>query len=122
MGSSGGRFASVCAILLALPGCSHTDVGYIEIKTTSSAVAPALYLDADKLAPVKGGVSVLRQRVGERKLHAELESGKVPLCTIVVKKNRITTVTVSLLDRPPRCNCVRGGTPADKPSERTCIG
>jgi hypothetical protein len=123
MGLPGPRLASIGGLLLALSGCVNTDVGYVEIKTTPPAVAgPALYLDADKLAPAKGGISVLRQQVGARKLQADLESGRVPLCTVVVKKNRITTVTVSLLDRPPRCNCGRGGTPADKPSERTCIG
>jgi hypothetical protein len=116
-----GRLASVCGLVLTLPGCNYGDTGYIEIKTTSAAAPPALYLDSDKLAQVRGGVSVLRERVGERKLQADLESGKVPLCTIVVKKNRITTVTISQLDRSPRCNCVRDGTPADKPSERTCI-
>jgi hypothetical protein len=121
MGSPAGRLASVCGLLLTLQGCNYGDVGYIEIKATSSAAAPALYLDSDKLAQMRGGVSVLRERVGERRLHADLEGGKVPLCTIVVKKNRITTVTVSLFDRPPRCNCVRDATPAGKPSERTCI-
>jgi hypothetical protein len=118
----GRRLAAVCGLILALSGCNHTDVGYVEIKTTSSMVAaPALYLDADKLAPFRDGASVLRQRVGERKLQADLESGKVALCTIVVKKNRLTSVTISLLDRPPRCNCVRAGAPTDKPSEKTCI-
>jgi hypothetical protein len=121
MGLPASRVASVCGLFLALPGCNYGDVGYIEIKTTPSAAAPALYLDSDKLAQVRGGVSVLRERVGERKLHADLESGKVPLCTVVVKKNRITTVTISLLDRPPRCNCGRESAPADKPAERTCI-
>ena len=122
MGGSGCRLASACALLLALPGCNYTDTGYVEIKTTTAPVTtPALYLDSDKLAPVRGGTSVLRQRVGERKLQADLDSGMVPLCTVVVKKNRITTVTVSMLDRLPRCTCVRGGPPGEKPSERTCI-
>ena len=35
------------------------------------------------------------------------------LCDIVVKKNRITTVTVSVLERPPRCQC-RNGSGTDK--------
>jgi hypothetical protein len=121
MGWPASRFTSVCGLLLTLAGCNYGDVGYIEIKTTSAAAAPALYLDSDRLAQMRGGVSVLRERVGERRLHADLDGGKVPLCTIVVKKNRITSVTISPFDRPPRCNCGRDGTPAGKPSERTCI-
>jgi hypothetical protein len=40
---------------------------------------------------------------------------------VVVKKNRITTVTLSPLERPPRCQCERtSGT--DAASSRTCIG
>jgi hypothetical protein len=30
------------------------------------------------------------------------------LCEIAVKKNRITTVTISVLERPPRCQCRYG--------------
>jgi hypothetical protein len=43
-----------------------------------------------------------------------------PLCDIVVKKNRITTVTVSIIERPPRCQCSHAA-PGAQPG-RTCIG
>ena len=51
------------------------------------------------------GVAVLKQRAGTTKLSAESIGGQVALCDIVVRKNRITTVTVSVLERPPRCQC-----------------
>ena len=52
------------------------------------------------------GVAVLKQRTGTTKLSADGVGGQVAvLCDIVVRKNRITTVTVSVLERPPRCQC-----------------
>jgi hypothetical protein len=93
-----------------------TDVGYIEIKTVPVApVTPtALYIDSRKLAPIKKGNAILRQPIGTLKLQTDgVAAGSLaPLCEIVVRRNRITTVTVSLLDRPPRCQCRNGGTDA----------
>jgi hypothetical protein len=43
------------------------------------------------------------------------------LCDIVVRKDRITTVTVSMLERPPRCACARAGG-SDPQKRRICIG
>ena len=93
---------------LTLAGCNLPgDIGYVEIKTVPTAPrnAPTLFLDQTKLEPIKKGVAVLRQRPGTAKLAADGGSGLAVLCEIVVKKNRITTVTVSVLDRPPRCQC-----------------
>jgi len=91
------------------------DVGYVEIKTVP--VAPvtqtALYIDSAKLAPIKKGTAILRQPTGTLKLQADGAAGSLaPLCDIVVKRNRITTVTVSVLERPPRCQCRNSGTDA----------
>jgi hypothetical protein len=91
------------------------DVGYVEIKTVP--VAPvtqtALYIDSAKLAPIKKGSAILRQPIGTLKLQADGTAGSLaPLCQIVVKRNRITTVTVSVLERPPRCQCRNSGSDA----------
>ena len=42
----------------------------------------------------------------------------VSLCELVVKKDRITTITI--LDRPPRCQC-RNAAGTDPPANRTCV-
>jgi hypothetical protein len=84
------------------------DVGYVEIKTVPLAAVTqmALYLDAGKIAPIKKGTAILRLPIGTLKLQADGGAGSLaPLCEIVVKRNRITTVTVSVLERPPRCQC-----------------
>jgi hypothetical protein len=115
------RAAALGAVgLLALAGCGRDgNTGYVEIKTVpASARAPSLYIDADKVDPPRNGVAVLRQPVGTAKVQVEGEGGKLTLCQVVVRKNRITTVTVSALDRPPRCQCGRSGAG----DARTCIG
>ena len=108
---------------LAVAGCRNTDVGYVEIKVAPQAASNlGLYLDTTKLAPVKSGVPVLRQQVGTTKLQIEGGGGQMAtLCDIVVRKNRITTVTVSALERPPRCVCSEraGGEPA---ARKSCVG
>ena len=96
------------------------DSGYVEIKTVP--VAPltqtALYIDSAKLAPIKKGSAILRERVGTLKLQTDGFGGTLaPLCDIVVRHNRITTVTVSVLERPPRCQCRYSAGDA----ARTCV-
>ena len=110
-------------LLLVLASCSaDSGTGYIEIKFTPPSPATALYLDTVKLDPIKNGTALLRQKVGLSKLQIDAEGGHLAvLCSIEVKKNRITSVTVSTLSRPPRCQCGRtSGT--DVAGNRTCIG
>jgi hypothetical protein len=105
------------AALLALGACDIGGTGYVELRTVPVAARlPALYIDAERV-DAKVGVTVLRQPVGTAKLQAESGEGKVLLCEVVVKKNRITTVTISPLERPPRCQCERTGN-----DSRACIG
>jgi hypothetical protein len=88
------------------------DIGYVEIKTvpTVPVTQTALYIDAAKLAPIRKGSAILRQPIGTLKLQTDGTAGSLaPLCEIVVRRNRITTVTVSILDRPPRCQCRNSG-------------
>ena len=92
-----------------------SDVGYVEIKTVPVALVTqtALYMDSTKIAPIKKGSTVLRHTTGTLKLQADGVAGSLaPLCDIVVKRNRITTVTISVLERPPRCQCRYGGADA----------
>ena len=107
--------------LLALTACNQRGTGYVELKSVpASARLAALYLDADKV-DAKGAVTVLRQPVGTARLQIDGGDGKILLCHVVVKKNRITTVTVSPLERPPRCQCERTSG-AEGAAGRTCIG
>ena len=85
-----------------------SDVGYVQINTVPvNAIAQAqLYFDTVRLAPVKNGTALLRQSTGTLMLRTDgFGNNLLPLCSIEVKKDRITTITVSVLDRPPRCQC-----------------
>jgi hypothetical protein len=110
MRRAGACAAATAGLLLAacnMPG----DAGYVEIRTVpTTSRSPVFYLDSVKLAPVQKGVAVLKQRPGTVKLAIENAGHQVPLCEIAVRKDRITTVTVSVLDRPPRCQCRNTGT------------
>jgi hypothetical protein len=123
MGRLIGLLVSAVIVGMAIAACQPTgDVGYVEIKTVP--VAPltqtALYLDSTKLAPIRKGSAILRQHVGTLKLQADgLAGALAPLCDIVVKKNRITTVTISVLERPPRCECRFSR--SDAPTARACV-
>jgi hypothetical protein len=121
MRASTGRRVAALAVPLMLAACSgESGVGYVEIKTVSAS--PALYLDTVKLEPLRNGVGVLRQKVGTTKLQVDGDGGQLALlCNIVVQKNRITTVTVSVASRQARCQCGRNSTAADTPPNRTCV-
>ena len=97
----------VALMLPALSGCiGESDVGYVEIKTVpvSFGSQSAIYLNSVKLDPLKNGVAVLRERVGTVEIQTGSDGGSLSvLCSVNVRKNRLTTVTVSVLSRPPRC-------------------
>jgi hypothetical protein len=120
-----GLLASVlvvgAAIVVSRPG--H-DVGYVEIKTVP--IAPVthtvLYIDSTKLAPIKDGRAILRKPVGTLKLETDGHGGSfAPLCDVVVMKNRITTVTISVVELPPRCQCRFSGTDSTTRADHTCV-
>jgi hypothetical protein len=115
-----GLLASAAIVGAVIVACRPSgDIGYVEIKTVPAApvTQAALYLDSTKLAPIRQGTALLRQRVGTLKLQADAFGGaRVPLCDIEVKKDRITSVTISVLERPPRCVCrfAGSGSTADR--------
>ena len=84
------------------------DIGYVQINAVpvTPVTQAQLYFDTVRLAPFNNGTALLRQSVGTLTLRADsYGSTTVPLCRIEVRKDRITTVTVSMLERPPRCQC-----------------
>lgn len=104
-----GIFASAAIVGAAVYAWKPSGaVGYVQIN--SVPVAPLtqaqLYFDTIRLAPLKNGAALLRQGVGTLTLRADsYGTTTVPLCQIEVRKDRITTVTISMLERPPRCQC-----------------
>ncbi len=98
------------------------DIGYVQINAVpvTPIMQAQLYFDTIRLAPLKNGTALLRQSVGTLTLRADSYGNTtVPLCRIEVRKDRITTVTVSMLERPPRCQC-RFSSSADA-AGRMCV-
>lgn len=101
-------------------GACSDDTGYVEVRTSPASLSgPLLYLGTTKLEP-RNGATLLRQPVGTTQLQGETGGQMILLCDVVVRKNRITTVTVSLVDRPPRCQC-RTDVTAKQRNGRACI-
>lgn len=129
-GKTRGRVARIVGILAsaAIVGAAivawrpSSDIGYVQINTVPvAAVTQAqLYFDTVRLAPLKNGAALLRQGVGTLTLRADAYGGtSVALCQIEVRKDRITTITVSMLERPPRCQC--RFTSHGDPASRLCV-
>jgi hypothetical protein len=107
---------------LALTSCNiDSGAGYVEIKAIPPSASVPLYLDQVKLEPLRNGNAVLRQKVGTAKLMTDVDGRMSLLCNVEVKKNRITSVTVSVMTRQPRCQCGRPN-PSESGFNRTCIG
>ena len=117
------RAAATSVPLLILLSCgADQGEGYIEIKTVPASAAVVLYVDSVKLDPVRNGTALVRQQVGTAKLQADGDGSNLSvLCNVEVKKNRITTVTISAITRQLRCQCSRASTTESGPI-RTCIG
>jgi hypothetical protein len=116
------RLGSAGLLVLTLASCREGGSGFVQIKTVpvSALSQPALYFDSVKLEPLRKGEAVLIRRSGTTKLQTDGAGGQLTvLCDIVVKKNRITTVTISVAERPPRCQC---GNSAGQATNRTCVG
>jgi hypothetical protein len=118
-----GLLASAAIVGLAIAVWRiREETGYVEIKTVP--VAPltqaSIYLNSARLAPIRQGSALLRKQVGTLTLSVDLFGvSRVPVCDIVIRPNRITTVTLSVLERPPRCIC--RFTRTGDANDRTCI-
>ena len=117
-----GLAAGAVIVGAAIAACRPNDAGYVEIKTVP--VAPmtqtSLYIGSTRLNLIKKASMILRQPVGTLKLQADGFTGSLaPLCDIVVKRNRITTVTILVLERPPRCQCRYSG--RDPETAHSCV-
>jgi len=100
--ASKGRLIAWIAALLIM-GCTENDVGYVEIRTFPGFSTP-LYLNSAKVDTPRNGSAILRRDVGKTKVELERNGLLLPVCEFDVRANRIITVTISTLDRLPRCD------------------
>ncbi len=120
-----GLLASVLVVGAAIAvSRPRSDFGYVEINTVpiTPMTRTVFYINSTELALLKAGNAILRQPVGTLKLQSDgIAGSRVPLCDIVVMKNRITTVTISLAQLPPRCECHLNATDPRTSANHACV-
>ena len=116
---------ALAGALLLVPTLASCNIdggeGYVEIKAIPPS-ASFLYLDQPSSSRYATATPSCARRSAPR-LQTDMDGAghMALLCNIEVKKNRITSVTVSVMSRQPRCQCGRtSGT--DTGANRTCIG
>lgn len=96
---------AVVGVGLLLVGCSERQSGYVEVRMAPSLSAPPeLLLDDKPVKPARGGSIVVKRNVGTARL-AMVRRGdeRFALCDLAVRKDRITTVTLTTLGGTLRC-------------------
>jgi hypothetical protein len=90
---------------LALSACNERDnFGYVEVRKAISSTTDTFSLNAVPLTELpRKGVAVIRQPPGPAKLDVTRGERTYTLCSFDVGKNRIVTVTLSLIEGQLRC-------------------
>jgi len=118
MRQSHGRCLGAVLAALFLGGCDAQDTGYVQVQLGRTGMfgPPALYLDGTKLDFSRGPNVVMRFRTGRVALKTSDSAFSPAICRIVVRKNRITVLSVAATENPPRCLCqirAAGSTPTE---------
>jgi hypothetical protein len=98
-GQGGALLLAIGAFAACVP---EKGVGYVEIRTFPKFSGP-LFLDTTRVAGDENGAALISHSVGRTMLQFQRNGQFVPICEFEVRKNRIVTVTVSALERNPRC-------------------
>jgi len=95
-----------CLIVLT-GGCDSGETGYIQLRVlpVSAGAATALYLDGDKLDFSRGPTVTLQFKTGKLELKSIDSTWAPAICTILVRKDRISALTVMGAQAPPKCIC-----------------
>ena len=98
------RLALVFALIMPLAACGEEQTGYVEVRIVpASFPTNALLLDSKPLRPTRG-IALVRRNVGTAKLEVERRRDEyAKLCEMPVRKDRVTTVTISPQGGSLRC-------------------
>jgi hypothetical protein len=94
-------------ITLLLSGCDKGGIGYVPIRVSppDAAAAISLYLDAARLDFSRGPLVTLQFKTGRLALKSVDSTWAPTICSILVRKDRISALTVVAGRYPPRCVC-----------------
>ena len=113
-------FGAIAALLL-LGGCDAQDTGYVQIQLArpGPAGAPPLFLDGARLDFARAPHVVMQFRTGRISLKTSDSAWSPAICRVVVRKNRISVLSVAAAETPPRCLCqIRAA--ESTPAETVC--
>ena len=92
---------------MTLAACENKDTGHVQLQLLppSATATATLYLDGKKLDFSRGSNIVMRFAIGRISLKAIDSVFSSSICTVVVRKNRLSILTVMATENPPRCIC-----------------
>ena len=105
----------VGGLIVVMTGCDNGETGYVQLRVmpANAAVSTALYLEGVRLDFSRGPTVTLQFKTGRLALTAMASTWAPALCNIVVRKDRISALTVMAAPTPPKCVCEIRATESD---------
>jgi hypothetical protein len=105
----------VAGLIVVMTGCDNGETGYVQLRVmpANATVATALYLEGVRLDFSRGPTVTLQFKTGRLALTAIGSTRAPTLCNIVVRKDRISALTVVAGQTPPKCVCEIRATESD---------
>jgi len=93
--------------MLALAGCDKGETGYVQLRVqpANAAASLTLYLDGDRLDFSHSPTVTLRLKTGRLALTGVASNWAPAICKIVVRKDRISALTVVAAQNSTKCVC-----------------
>ncbi len=104
---SRGLILLLASIFWLAAGCDKGELGYVQIRVApaSAAMTMALYLDGRKLDFSREASVTLRLETGKLALKSSDSAWAPAICSVLVRKDRISALTVTATPAAPRCVC-----------------
>ena len=101
------RWGCAFLFLLTIAGCDNKETGYVQVRLVPPAAVGtiALYLDGAKLDFTRSSSITLQYKTGLLMLKEQDSTWAAAMCSIRVRKDRISALTVLAAQNPPKCVC-----------------
>src|SRR5690349_17765833 len=103
-----GRFPlAALAVTTLLLGCREDEIGHVQLQVlpATAAATTNLYLDGVKLDFSRGATVLMRFAAGTISLKTANAYFTPAICKIVIRKDRLSVLSVMVAEMPPRCAC-----------------
>ena len=105
----------VVGLVVVMTGCDSGETGYVQLRVVpaNATASTTLYLEGVWLDFSRGPTLTLQFKTGRVALTTMGSTRASPLCNIVVRKDRISALTVMAAQTPPKCVCEIRATESD---------